>query len=261
MIKEAAEKSPNFIITYQEIKDYIRRTYSDVNESTINTQIIVCTVNQPSRVHYPENQKPRIANTKYDFLFTVGRGQVVLYNPEEHGVWEIVKSSVYGKLVVKQRLDEADIDSHDANKVDETIEEKDSDMLLPFEAQLRDFIVQNITSVNVNGKKLKLFIDENFRDGVEYPTEVGPIDILCTDQNGDFVIFELKLGKGPDRAMGQIARYMGWVKKNIAYGKGVTGVIVAKDVDDKLKYAASVVPGISLFEYQVKFSIQQVDFK
>ncbi|MEK5256595.1 endonuclease NucS domain-containing protein [Paenibacillus sp. FSL F4-0125] len=256
MIKEAAEKNPNVKITYQEIKEYIRKTYSDINENTINAQIIVCTVNQPSRIHYPENKRPRIASTKYDFLFTVGRGQVVLYNREEHGVWEIAKSG-FGKLVVKQQLDEDVIDSPIGIQSDPN-EEQDGGMLFPLEAQLRDFIVQNISSINVNGMKLKLFVDENSRDGVEYPTEVGLIDILCRDQNGDFVVFELKLGRGPDRAMGQIARYMGWVKKNIAVDKGVSGVIVAKNVDDKLKYAASVVPGISLFEYQVKFSIQQV---
>lgn len=257
MIKEAVMKSPNVKITYQEIKEYIRKTYGEVNESTINAQIIVCTVNQPSRIHYPENQKPRISNTKYDFLFTVGRGQVVLYNQEEHGVWEIAQSD-FGKLVVKQQLDEDAYDSH-VDVQNNINDENNVGMLFPFEAQLRDFIVQNISSINVNGMKLKLFVDENSRNGVEYPTEVGPIDILCEDQNGDFVVFELKLGKGPDRAMGQIARYMGWVKKNIAINKEVSGVIVAKEVDDKLKYAALVVPRVSLFEYNVNFSVKQVE--
>jgi endonuclease len=255
MIKEATENSSNDIISYQEIKDYIKKTYDDVNERTINAQIIVCTVNQPSRVHYPENQKQRIANTRYDFLFTIGRGQVVQFNPEEHGIWEISQAD-FGKLVVRQKIDEIQVEEEEL----ETIKvEHEADMLFPVEAQLRDFIVQNITSINVNGKRLYLFIDDNGRDGVEYPTEVGPIDILCIDSEGNFVVFELKLGNSPDRAMGQIARYMGWVKKNIAKGKDISGVIVAKKVDQKLKYAASVVPGISLFEYQVKFSVSQAE--
>ncbi|MNW57024.1 hypothetical protein D3C74_347920 [compost metagenome] len=191
-------------------------------------------------------------------MFTVGRGQVVLYSHDEHGLWEIGKSD-FGKLVVKQQLDEGEIES--LEDIDSNINvENSTEMLFPFEAQLRDFIVQNISSINVNGMKLKLFVDENSRNGVEYPTKVGPIDILCEDQNGNFVIFELKLGKGPDRAIGQIARYMGWVKKNIAINKEVSGVIVAKEVDDKLKYAASIVPKVSLFEYKVSFSIQQVEF-
>jgi hypothetical protein len=81
MIKEAVENLGG-MATYSEIKDYIRNKYGEVNESTINCQIIVCTVNHPSRIHYPENKKPRIANSRYDFLFSTGykyrRGEVEL---------------------------------------------------------------------------------------------------------------------------------------------------------------------------------------
>ncbi len=101
MIKEAVSSYPGGKATYSEIKDYIWKKYPDVKDSTINAQAIVCTVNQPSRVQYPENKKPRIANSRYDFLFTVGRGKVVLYNPEEHGVWEIRKDD-YDRLIVAQ---------------------------------------------------------------------------------------------------------------------------------------------------------------
>ena len=81
MIKETVENLGGKA-TYSEIKDYIRNKYGEVNESTINCQIIVCTVNHPSRIHYPENKKPRIANSRYDFLFSTGykyrRGEVEL---------------------------------------------------------------------------------------------------------------------------------------------------------------------------------------
>jgi hypothetical protein len=43
MIKEAVENLGGKA-TYSEIKDYIRNKYGEVNESTINCQIIVCTV-------------------------------------------------------------------------------------------------------------------------------------------------------------------------------------------------------------------------
>jgi hypothetical protein len=48
----------------------------------------------------PENQKPRIANDKYDFLYTVGRGTVALYDPIKHGIWEIADDNC--KLIVRQ---------------------------------------------------------------------------------------------------------------------------------------------------------------
>ncbi|QIZ67776.1 endonuclease NucS domain-containing protein [Geobacillus subterraneus] len=176
-----------------------------------------------------------------------------MYNPNEHGVWEIRKNE-YGKLTVAQKGLEEDIA---IAETENGLESTEPDMLFPVESHLRDFIAQNIQSLDVNGKRLKLYIDDEGRNGVEYPTDVGLIDILAVDEEGNFVVFELKLSKGPDAAIGQIARYMGWVKKNIAKGKNVSGVIVAKKVDDKLKYAASIVPEISLFEYQLNFTIQK----
>ena len=61
--------------------------------------------------------------------------------------------------------------------------------------------------------------------------------------------------------MGQISRYMGWVKTNLAEDKGVKGVIVAKKVDEKLKYASSIIPDLSLFEYELNFKIQEVNIR
>lgn len=132
-------------------------------------------------------------------------------------------------------------------------------MLFPVESHLRDFIANNIGAITVNGHRLKLYVDENGRDGVEYPTDVGPIDILAVDGDDNFVVFELKLSRGADKAMGQISRYMGWVKRNLAEDKGVKGVIAAKKVDEKLKYASSTIPDISLFEYELNFKIQEVN--
>jgi hypothetical protein len=44
----------------------------------------------------------------------------------------------------------------------------------------------------------------------------------------------------------------------MAKDKGVKGVIVAKKVDEKLKYASSIIPDISLFEHELNFKIQEV---
>ena len=137
-------------------------------------------------------------------------------------------------------------------------EQVEGELLFPVESHLRDFIAKNIDAITVNGHRLKLYVNENGRDGVEYPTDVGPIDILAVDEEGNFVVFELKLSRGGDKAMGQISRYMGWIKQNLAEDKGVKGVIVAKKVDEKLKYAASIIPDISLFEYELNFKIREV---
>ena len=44
----------------------------------------------------------------------------------------------------------------------------------------------------------------------------------------------------------------------MAKDKGVKGVIVAKKVDEKLKYAAFIIPDISLVEYELNFKIREV---
>ena len=49
---------------------------------------------------------------------------------------------------------------------------------------------------------------------------------------------------------------LGWVKKNLAQSREVYGVIVAKDMDEKLRFAALLVPNVSLLEYEVDFRLK-----
>lgn len=101
MIRKAVEQIDSTIISYNEIRNYILSHYGFVNRSTINCQIIACSVNHPSRVHYSENKKTRLCNTQYDFLFNVAPGQVVRYKPVKHGQWAISKNDD-DKLIVIQ---------------------------------------------------------------------------------------------------------------------------------------------------------------
>jgi hypothetical protein len=75
----------------------------------------------------------------------------------------------------------------------------------------------------------------------QYPTAVGPIDLLARDPKGIFVVIELKRGRTSDRVIGQIARYITWVIRRLASGRnsGVRGIIVGKDFDRKFEAAAA----------------------
>ncbi|HEY85017.1 MAG TPA: DUF91 domain-containing protein [Chloroflexi bacterium] len=137
--------------------------------------------------------------------------------------------------------------------------EEDESPIFRLEYQLRDFLAENIQTITLNGKKLKLFIDSTGRDGIEYPTAVGMIDILAVDEEEAFYVFELKRGRGSDKVVGQVTRYMGWVSDTIGKGKEVNGVIVAKTIGDRLRYSASVVPKVYLFEYQVEFHLKEAN--
>lgn len=103
MIYEAVSSIKCDTISMADIRKYIFNHYGAVNEGTINAQTLACCVNRQSRVSMPENQRPRIANDKYDFLYTVGRGTVTLYDPVKHGIWEIADDN--GKLIVRQTDD------------------------------------------------------------------------------------------------------------------------------------------------------------
>lgn len=139
---------------------------------------------------------------------------------------------------------------------DSETETENEEAAFGLEYQLRDFIAQNLNFIEVSGHKLRLYVDPVGQDGIEYPTDVGPIDILAVDQAGNFFVFELKRARSPDKAIGQITRYMGWIHQTIAIGKSVTGVIVAKEITKNLRYAVSVVPNVRLFEYEVAFRLK-----
>ncbi len=80
---------------------------------------------------------------------------------------------------------------------------------------------------------------------------IGRSDIICVNKDGDLVVLELKRGMGSDEAIGQVLRYMGYVKENIAdKGQRVWGGIVATDYDEQLRLAA-LASGIKL--YLVRF--------
>jgi len=130
------------------------------------------------------------------------------------------------------------------------------EMGFSLERQLQEFLASNLSAISVNGQRLSVYADAAGRDGIEYPSAVGPMDILAVDEKGALYVFELKRANSADKAIGQVARYMGWVRQTIGKDHDVFGVIVAKTISENLRYAASVVAGVFLFEYEVEFHLR-----
>ena len=105
------------------------------------------------------------------------------------------------------------------------------------EKYLEEFIVSNFDSIFK--KELTIYVDADGNDGQQYATDIGPIDILAVEPKSKaFVVIELKKGRPSDQALGQVLRYMGWVKKNLCTnGQPVKGLVVCRDPDERLSYA------------------------
>jgi len=97
MIKNAVEDSGGKA-SYKQIIKWITSKYGDVNQNTIKTQTMACSVNRASRIHLPECGKPRGFDPRYDFLYQTESMQVELYDPKKHGNYELIESN--GKTVV-----------------------------------------------------------------------------------------------------------------------------------------------------------------
>jgi restriction system protein len=63
-------------------------------------------------------------------------------------------------------------------------------------------------------------------------------------------VIELKKGRASDKVVGQVARYMGWVVKNISHpGDHARGVILARTLTPSLEHACFAMPDIDAWTF------------
>ena len=123
------------------------------------------------------------------------------------------------------------------------------------EKQLEDFIIDNWEKTEL-GNKYNLIIEEGELVSRQFKTDIGLIDILAKDKKTkSHVVIELKKNQTSDNTIGQLSRYMGWIKKHKRDDK-VKGIIIAGEFDKKLEYAIEVVPNIEVLLYKVDFKLK-----
>jgi predicted RNA-binding protein with PUA-like domain len=145
------------------------------------------------------------------------------------------------------------VDAIESNKY-----ESDAESEFILEKYLEEFIVSNWDRIDF-GEKLILFEDENGNIGQQYLTEdAGYIDILAKDESGNFVVIELKKGRKNDEVIGQVLRYMGWVRKNlVTNNEDVRGLVIVGEKDNKLEYALQEVNGkVHAKIYKIVFRLE-----
>ena len=126
------------------------------------------------------------------------------------------------------------------------------------EKHLEDFLVANWAQTDL-GRKYDIVSDDGEIIGRQYPSDTGPIDILAIAKDqSHYLVVELKRGRASDAVVGQVQRYMGYVKGDLATaGQGVRGCIIALEDDLRLRRALSVAPNIDFYRYQVSFKLVQ----
>jgi len=141
--------------------------------------------------------------------------------------------------------------------VEQIVTSKDIESQTEFalETHLEEFIHQNWGKINW-GPKLELYETEE-QNGRQFPAGTWSLDFLAIDRStNDFVVIELKKGKTSDAAIGQILRYINWVKENVAEtGQNVKGIIIAREVDEALKYGVKNLDYIEIKTYKVVFQL------
>jgi restriction system protein len=136
---------------------------------------------------------------------------------------------------------------------DETIEDPST---FAMEKHLEDFLIENWENTEL-GKNYNIYTEDGEKIGQQYETEIGTIDILgISKDRKTLLVVELKRGRTSDVVVGQIQRYMGFVKGELAEGgQEVKGVLIALEDDKKLKYALSVTNNIEFYKYKIDFKL------
>ena len=124
------------------------------------------------------------------------------------------------------------------------------------EKHLEDFLVANWSQTDL-GIAYDIFQEDGELRGQQYPTDTGNMDILAISKDKTkLLVVELKKGRASDAVVGQIQRYMGYVKEELAEDhQSVEGVIIALDDDIRIRRALAVTNNIRFLKYQISFKL------
>jgi len=98
----------------------------------------------------------------------------------------------------------------------------------------------------------------NNGEGIQYQIGGKRIDLLLEHKTqNQLLAIELKAGIAKYEVFGQIAMYLGLLKKEFPQ-KFIKGIIIAGKVDESLKYAVSTNENVKLMEYQMEIAINEI---
>jgi endonuclease len=241
MVKDLGLK-PGQVFTTARAMEWFKQHYPKLKPGSIRAHLVQASTNDRSRLHHPAT------NETDDLLFKLGSGQFRLYERDKDPA--PIHELVEGDVARQQEIGDEESDEGAG------MDAQPGSTQFALEQDLQRYLAENLSILEPG---LTLFEDEDI-SGLEYPAGGGRrIDILAVDKTGAFVVLELKVEKGYDRVVGQLLRYMNWVRKELAEpGQRVRGIIVCRTMSEDLRLACMSIPDVELFEYQLSVSVLKV---
>lgn len=229
---------PDQVFSKSDVVPWFAQHYPKIKRNNVGMEVEAMSINNPVRKHHP-SVKP---GSGHDLFFKLGPDRYRLRNPETDG----------------QPLYKADLEKDGGDAVS-SVEQIEADTdeggsEFAYERDLQNYLAKNLHRIEPG---LRVYEDDDI-SGLEFPAGGRYIDILAVDAQGSFVVVELKVSRGYDRVIGQLLRYMSWVDQNMETSKPVRGIIVAKEITNDLKLAASRISGVRLIEYEIEFKLRPV---
>lgn len=220
--------TPGQSFTREQAVQWFAKNYPNIKPGTVAAHLIRLSVNAPSRLQY----SVRVDGSD-DKFFKIDSTHFRLYEPGRD------PTPISELTPISEEPQEQPLEGSSE---------------FAYEHDLRDYLARNLHLIDPS---LRLYSDEGIT-GVEFPVGGRFVDILATDGAG-YVVIELKVSKGYDRVIGQLLRYVSWIKKHHADpDQCVRGIIVAKQISEDLRLACAEVPSVSLYEYALSVSLKPV---
>jgi len=234
MIKDLSVQKGD-VLAREKVNSWFQQKYPLIKSGTISAHLLKLSINAPSRIHYSVDQ-----NGKDDLLYQIDSKKFRLYDAGSD------QDPIYSKQVTEE----------EATKVQKNDSEGENGNEFAYEKDLQNFLAKNPSSIEAG---LSLYMEEEI-SGIEFPAGNRFIDILATDIDQNYVVIELKVSRGYDKVVGQILRYMAWIRKNHAEeGQRVRGIIIAREISDDLILACSETKNVELYEYTMSVSLNKIE--
>jgi len=238
---DAWQLRPGQVFTASRAIEWFAKNYPKLKAGSIRAHLVMASTNDRSRLHHPSTSETD------DLLFKVDAGQYRLYEPGKDPA--PIREMVQGDVAQQEQAASAEDEESAGEPTPGS-----SEFLL--ERDLQRYLAENLGCIEPG---LRLFEDEDIR-GIEFEAGGGRrIDILALDKEGSFVVLELKVSRGYDRVVGQLLRYMNWVRKELAEpGQRVRGIIVCRTMSEDLRLACASIKDVELCEYTLSVTVSRV---